>query len=61
MKQLARLSPNYWFLNICFTLHLNDKTLSLIFILGMVLLMLFLVVCIGIVSRRKEGMVREDI
>lgn len=61
MKQLARLSPNYWFLNKCFTLHLNDKTLSPLFILGMVLLMLLLIVCIGSVSRRKEGMVREDI
>jgi ABC-2 type transport system permease protein len=61
MKQLAKLSPNYWFLNLCFTLHLNDKTLSPLLILGMVLLMLLLIVCIGFVSRRKEEMVREDI
>lgn len=61
MKQLAIISPNYWFLNICFTLHLSEKTLPPLFILGAVLLMILIIVCIGLVYQRREGIVREDI
>lgn len=61
MKQLANLSPNYWFLNICFTLHLNDKKIPPFFIFSVAVLMLLLIFGIGIVYQRKEGIVREDI
>ncbi len=61
MKLLAKLSPNYWFLNTCFTLHLNEKMISPFLVLGMVLCMLLFIICIGAAYRRREGIVREDI
>ncbi len=61
MKQLAKLSPNYWFLNISFTLHLNNEAIPPLFILGVALLMFLLIVGTWIVYRRREGVVREDI
>lgn len=61
MQNFAKVSPNYWFLTTTFSYHLQEKSISLGVIVGLLFTMLLLVVSIGYLYRWKEGVIHEEI